>query len=210
MLRDNVCSGALPPGKKLVISSLAADMNVSITPVREALQRLQREGLVTEVPFSGVHVSRLSVGELRELFGIRGVLEGYAIGLTADGLTEQDFADFDEQLETLEEATQRGDAAAFRQANLAFHAVLLRGDIGSALRAMIDQVFRNTERYRTASIELEQAYLDNAQAEHRLIVAALKKRRVSEAESIARRHALTFVDHLAEAIERSQRENHQD
>lgn len=210
MIRDNVCSGALPPGKKLVIKGLAADMNVSITPVREALQRLQREGLVVEVPFSGVHVSRLSVNELRELFAIRGVLEGYAIKQTAGGLTEQDFADFDEQIEKLEDATQRGDARAFRQANLAFHALLLRGDIGSALRGMIDQVFRNTERYRTAGIELDQAYLENAQAEHRQLVAALRLRRASEAESIARQHALTFVDHIAESLERSQRENHQD
>lgn len=210
MIREGICSGSLPPGKKLVISSLASEMNVSITPVREALQRLQREGLVTEVPFSGVHVSRLSVSELRELFAIRGVLEGYAIALTVDSLTEADFSDLDVQLEKLEEATRRGDTANFRQANLEFHALLLRGEIGSALRGMIDQVFRNTERYRNAGIELDQEYLDIAQAEHRQIVAALKKGQASEAEMIARKHALTFVNHIAESLERSQSENHQD
>lgn len=203
LLRDDICAGTLPPGQKLVISTLAAEMDVSITPVREALRRLQREGLVAEVPYSGVYVSRLSVVELRELFAIRGVLEGYAISLITGTFSDHDLSDIDEQLERLEEATRRGDASAFRQANLAFHALLLRGDIGPSLREMIDQVFRNTERYRTAGIELDQAYLDHAQAEHRRLVAAVKKGDAAEAERIARQHALTFVNHIAESLERS-------
>ena len=208
MLLEGICSRELPPGQKLVIDALAREMGVSITPVREALRRLQREGLVTEIPYSGMHVSQLAINEIRELFAIRGVLEGYALRLITDTLTDKDFDLIDGELEQLEKVTRTGDTAAFRHHNFHFHSTLLRGDIGQALREMIDQLTRNTERYRAAGAVLSQDYLDSAQAEHRELVSLLKERRAVEAETLARQHALTFANHLMSHLERSHLENY--
>lgn len=210
MLLDSICSGALPPGHKLVIDSLAREMNVSITPVREALQRLQREGLVTEVPYSGMHVSKLEPDEIRELFAIRGVLEGYALRLVVESLTEEHLKRIEREFKGLEEATMAGDTSAFRERNFRFHATLLQGNIGQNLRDMIEQLVRNTERYRAAGAILSQDYLDAAQAQHRQLVALLREHRAAEAEMLSRQHAVTFADYLADHLERSQREDHED
>lgn len=197
-----ICSGALSPGHKLVIDSVARELGLSITPVREALRRLQHEGLVTEVPYSGMQVSALSTIELRELFGIRGVLEGYAIRLATERFTDDDLETIQRELDILEESTKRGDIAAFRRHNTRFHeAILRRGKGEGALADMIHQLTRNTERYRAAGALLDQAYLEAAQAEHRCLVELIRQRRVDEAELLARRHALTFVNHLAWRLE---------
>lgn len=197
-----ICSGALSPGQKLVIDSIARKLGLSITPVREALRRLQHEGLVTEVPYSGMQVSAFSTEELRELFGIRGVLEGYAIRMATDRLTDADLETIQAELDVLEDSTERGDVAAFRRHNTRFHeAILHRGMGKGALAEMIRQLTRNTERYRAAGAVLDQAYLEAAQAEHRRLVEFLRQRRADEAEMLTRNHALTFVNHLSRRLE---------
>jgi DNA-binding GntR family transcriptional regulator len=201
-LRDAICSGALPPGQKLVIDGLAREMGVSITPVREALGRLQREGLVADSPYSGVRVSDLSLAELRELYTIRGVLEGLAVRMAAERLTAAALREIRRDLTFLEEATANGDVAAFREHNLRFHDAILAGCRSTPLLEMIAQITRNTERYRRAgNIVLGQPYLDAAETEHQRLMTLLEQRRGEDAEALARNHALTFIAHMERSLE---------
>jgi DNA-binding GntR family transcriptional regulator len=201
-VRDAICSGALPPGQKLVIDGLARDMGVSITPVREALGRLQREGLVTDAPYSGVRVSDLSLTELRELYTIRGALEGLAVRMAAERLTAEALAAIRDELTALEAATARGDVSAFREPNVRFHDAILAGCRSAPLLEMIAQVTRNTERYRrTGNIVLGQPYLDAVEAEHQRLMTLLEQRRGEDAEALARNHALTFIAHMERSLE---------
>jgi len=203
-----ISSGRLRPGEKLVIDALARDFHVSITPVREALMRLKREGLVLEVPYSGVYVSKLDFEELRELFLLRGVLEGYGARLAVEHVTEADLAAIRQAHETLDRAATRGDVAAFREGNLRFHALMLASVPGRALQDVIAQLVRNTERYRAiGDTHLDRAYLEAASADHRRVMAAFEARRGEEVEALARAHALTFVTHLERCLraERAER-----
>jgi len=196
-----ISSGRLPPGEKLVIDALARDFNVSITPVREALMRLKREGLVLEVPYSGVYVSKLDLDELRELFLLRGVLEGYGAHLAVEHVTEADLAALRRQYEDLDRAATRGDVAAFREGNLRFHALMLAPAPGRALQDVITLLVRNTERYRAiGDRHLDRTYLEAASADHRRVMAAFEARRGEEVETLARAHALTFVTHLERCL----------
>lgn len=206
-LLASICSSRLRPGSKLVIDALARDMSVSITPVREALRRLQREGLVTEVPYSGMFVSELSPDEIRELFALRGVLEGYAVSLTVELFEPPDLDALDYELRQLQVALEETDPSAFRRHNAAFHELLLGRCVGTKLRDMIDQLVRNTERYRAAAAVLDASYLEHAQREHVRIVDLVRRRRGVELEALLREHALTFARHLAEYVEREQRED---
>ncbi|MDB4893986.1 MAG: GntR family transcriptional regulator [Firmicutes bacterium] len=202
MLQSAIATGELLPGRKLVIDALARQLQVSITPVREALMRLQREGLVTEVPYSGMHVSKLSTTELRELFSLRGLLEGYAVRLAADGLTASDLEAIRTDLELMEEASEQGDQPRFREINMRFHTAILSAAGGTALQELIGQLTRNTERYRNvADHTFDRDYLKAAQVEHRLLFSLLEQRRGEEAELLARKHALTFVAYMSRHLE---------
>jgi DNA-binding GntR family transcriptional regulator len=196
-----IAAGRLAPGQKLVIDALAQQLAVSITPVREALMWLQREGLVVDVPFTGTSVSKHSLEELRELHEMRGVLEGYATRLALGRFRSAELDAIQQELQTLDEAAAQGDVARFREHNVRFHETILRPGCGPQLQALLAQLKRNTDRYRiVAESILDQAYLNEAQAEHRRLVALLRRRRGEAAEALTRRHALTFVTHLARCM----------
>jgi DNA-binding GntR family transcriptional regulator len=78
MLQDAILSEELRPGDRLSVSELARQMNISRTPVREAVQRLVYDGLAVHVPYRGVDVVRVGVDDLRQLFEVREVLDGLA------------------------------------------------------------------------------------------------------------------------------------
>jgi DNA-binding GntR family transcriptional regulator len=195
-----ICSGQLPPGEKLIIDNLARELSVSITPVREALMRLEREGLVTETPYSGMQVTQFSVEELMELFAIRGLLEGFAVKKAVAVLTDADIARIGRELEALEDATRKHDSVAFREYNTRFHDAILNRAGGRALPDLIAQFTRNTERYRAAGTLLDQDYLEASQAEHRELFKLLQERKADEAEKLVREHALTFASSLVRHV----------
>lgn len=208
-LGDLISSGQLVPGEKLVIDRLARQFDVSITPVREALRRLQHEGLVTETPYRGVIVSKASHEQLRELFAVRGLLEGYAAAEACRVMSAAEFAVTDGLLAALERATAAADVREFRRLNREFHDSFVHRAPSRALQAAIADIARNTERYRLADTCLDSAYLAAAQAEHRQLYTLLRKGRGEELERLHRRHAMTFVDHLIRGQETEPRAHHQ-
>jgi DNA-binding GntR family transcriptional regulator len=82
-LRKAIVSGDITPGERLMEVSLAEQMGVSRTPVREAIRRLEAEGLVTMIPRKGTHVSELTVKDIMDVLEVRGALDKLATGLAA-------------------------------------------------------------------------------------------------------------------------------
>jgi DNA-binding GntR family transcriptional regulator len=207
-VRRAITSGRFPPGQRLVIDDLAADLGVSITPVREALRQLQREGLVSDVPFSGMQVAAPSVAELKELYAVLGVLEGFAVRRAAELLSPTEIRDLGRMLDLLGDAAEQGDVVAFRRLNDRFHRrIVSRGAGDGMLMQLIEQLSRNVDRYSAAGDHLDRVYLEAAQAEHQQLYAYLRSKEGEAAESLARHHALTFAEHLMRRLE-EQREDH--
>jgi DNA-binding GntR family transcriptional regulator len=195
-LGELICSGGFVPGEKLVIDKLAKQFDVSITPVREAMRRLQREGLVTETPYRGMTVTRATDEQLRELFAVRGLLEGYAAAEASQVMTAEDLAVTAGLLDALERATDDNDVREFRRRNTEFHNSFVHKAPSQALQDAIGAIARNTERYRHSDDVFDRAYLEASQAEHRELLTLLQQRRRDDLERLHRRHAMTFVDHL--------------
>ena len=95
MLRELILAGSLPAGAKLGEAELATRLDVSRTPVREALSRLAAEGLVDLVPNRGARVARWSDEDLEQIFELRLRLEPYAVGLAVPRLTDSDLDDLE-------------------------------------------------------------------------------------------------------------------
>ncbi len=115
-LRDAIMRCELVPRQRLVIEDLARELQVSASPVREALQLLQSEGLVSNVPHTGATVSPIARESITEVFELMEGLEIVATRTTAQRMTAKDTAGFDEILTAMDDALRAG---RYEQAGLA-------------------------------------------------------------------------------------------
>ncbi len=186
-LREGILSGRLPPGTRIVVGEVAAALGVSDIPVRESLQRLESEGLVTLTPHVGARVTPIDLAGLSELYLMRSVLEALAARLAADVLSAADFGRLQELNGAMRAAGERGDAEAAGQLNWAFHEALCR-PVGypRLLRTVSD--LRDATRRFQALFSLVPERIAVSVAEHEAILEALKARDGALAEELVRRH----------------------
>lgn len=127
-IRDRILSGDYPPGHHLRETAVAADLNVSRTPVREALHRLAADGLVELYPNRGARVAGWSDEEVEEIFGLRVLLEGYAASRAAAQMDDETLAELTElaaRMEEIDEADGDGARDEIAELNVAFHLLIL-------------------------------------------------------------------------------------
>ena len=123
-LKDSLLSGRLSPGVRLTEEHLARELGISRTPVREALHKLESEGLIKPLETRGFVVSRDTRDEVQELFEIRAVLEGYALRVICDRITPATLAELEEAVEKAEDALGRDSISEVFQWNTRFHDTL--------------------------------------------------------------------------------------
>jgi DNA-binding GntR family transcriptional regulator len=121
VLRAAILGGTVPPGGQLRERDIATELGVSRSPLREALTRLEEEGLVVKVPFRGAFVMQVSAQEVAEIASVRLLVEPYAGELAREALRGPDRARFTRTLEDLTRATETNDIPASIDAHLHFH-----------------------------------------------------------------------------------------
>lgn len=126
-LRAAILAGSIAPGTRLSVPELARQLNVSRTPAREALQRLQHEGLVSMTPRRGAEVLGGRPGDLRELFEFREALEGMAARLAATRMTAQEKDRLGEEFEAHAAAVRRSDLFDHIEHDQEFHEIFIAG-----------------------------------------------------------------------------------
>jgi DNA-binding GntR family transcriptional regulator len=120
-IRDAILSGALPPGTQLREAHIANEMKISRSPIREALSRLEEEGLVEKIAFRGAFVASVSPDTIAEIGAIRVLIEPYAVDLALERLTAADWKQLEQMIAKFAKATERRNGAAQIEAHLAFH-----------------------------------------------------------------------------------------
>lgn len=183
-LFEAIEQGTLKPGTRLVELELSAWLGASRTPVREALGRLESEGLVARDPSRGVMVAELDPGLVAELYAMREVLEGTAAALAARHASE---AEIDALREIAAKDRALTEPAAIARANRHFHEALFRSAHNRFL-------LRAVNTLRQSMVLLGRTTLatpgrpDKARGEHDAIVKAIAKRDPQAADAAARAH----------------------
>ena len=139
-LRQAIIDGDLKPGSRLRQEELANRFGISPTPIREALRRLQAEGLVVTEPHKGTRVAPFDVNLTREIYMIRGVLEGLAARLAAQHVTPEIIRRMEQEQQKLSEALEQGDSQAMRRSNYEFHTILYAAADSPVLMGLIESL----------------------------------------------------------------------
>jgi DNA-binding GntR family transcriptional regulator len=188
-LRDAIVAGTLAPGSKLSERSLAVSLGISAQPIREALRRLEGEGMVETRPRSGTFVASLDEDRLFEMGHIRAVLEAASAGLAARKAAPADVAALQARLHAIGAATRQGNAAALAAANDAFH-VMLHSITGNAFLIRSLQALRAYLHIGGARLLVDPDQTQQALTEHAEIVAAVAAGDAERAEALMRAHTL--------------------
>lgn len=121
ILRTAILDGTMPPGAQLRETHIAADLGISRSPLREAMTKLEEEGLIVKIPFRGSFVVEVSAQDVAEIASVRALVEPYAAELSAETLRGPERARLTQIIEELHRATENNDIPASIDAHLRFH-----------------------------------------------------------------------------------------
>jgi len=200
-IKESILNFRVPPGTQLNIEDLADQMGISRTPVREALLRLEGDGLVRAVPRVGFFVTEITRRDLEELFELRALLEGHAVEKATSLLSDDELAHVDRLLEGSVAAVEQGDLDKFLETEIAFHTLLIERAPNRRLIEMMESLQDLTYRERILSIK----YLENVRescTEHRRIVEALYQRDGELAARLMREHICAVRDRMLQFVDR--------
>lgn len=192
-LRHAILSGSLPGGSRLVQTDIAAQLNVSTTPVREALRDLTSDGLVQFDPHHGAVVYAIDMDELKEIYEIRKALESLAIRLAVSRITK---AQLEEAAALQRKMVKEKDPAAWVTKNWEFHSLLEEAANSSRLAGLVKNIQGTAALYVAHSVKLEPKRIQEGNKEHHAILDAMRNGDADKAADILRQH----LDRTLEAI----------
>jgi DNA-binding GntR family transcriptional regulator len=191
-VREAIIGLQLAPGQRISQLELARQLEVSRTPLREALRLLEREGLIEPSTLHGLVVIKpLSMDELEDLYSLRVVGESLAIWLSVPRLDRESCRALAGELATID----KGDPVASRAAHRRFHAGL-RAGAGERLRRELEQLFEHAERYQLALTRRSRK--SRPQREHRAILRACREGDRGTAAELIMDHCAATVYELIE------------
>lgn len=200
-LRDRIFSGDLPAGHRLVIADIAAQLNVSLTPVREAVSQLTVEGYVDTLPRKGTFVRELSNKEFLDAYEVLGVLDAYAAERAATRISD----DALRQLESLTvEMSADTSIDRYVELNREIHGLIARESGNQALLDITNRLREEVTRYRYMSLAVDKR-MQKSRHEHRAILDTLKKRTPAAAAKATEEHRKNTFAAMEEFIQSKDR-----
>jgi DNA-binding GntR family transcriptional regulator len=184
-IRRRILRGILPPASPLNQDALAPELGVSVTPVREAVRRLEAEGLVQFQAHKSVIVSPLSRSELSEIYDVRLQLDPYAAAIATTKASEAAL----EHIEQMARTQVSSDPLEQVMINRTFHRAIYAESGNSLLIGILDRLWERTDRYRILLVSSE-IDVKAVVREHLEIVAAMRARRSRQVAKLIRAHVL--------------------
>lgn len=187
-LRRAIVEGYFAPGERLIQDKIAEQMGVSRSPVREAIRRLESEGLIEVAPVRGVIVINMPLDEAVGLYDLREVLEGLAARLAALNISPEQLAELRECMKSMEKlATPKNGLQQWVRENTRFHEVIVRASRNRKLSELLP-ILHESIGVLCRAIESNPERVVEAMREHEAIVAAIAEGNAEEAERLGRLH----------------------
>lgn len=203
-LKRRIINQELRPGSRLIVGHIAEEMGISLTPVREALTRLVKDGLVDMIPHKGAYVAKPTKKNFEDLFAVRQALETLAVRLATPKLTRADFKAMDEILEYGEKSLSAGDSKSWLEADEKLHDFIIRKSENEVLIQIFSQIWDRIHIFRVWTVRYPDR-MKRASSEHRNIVSALKERDAQGAEKLMMEHIEnTFLAGIENESEKKQ------
>ena len=194
-LRNSILNGDLKPGERLMEVQLAEQLGVSRTPVREAIRKLELEGLLIMVPRKGAYVADVSVKDILDVLEVRSVLEGLAAALAAERMTEEELEELELISYHFKRCIENGDTEGMIERDMQFHDRILNSTRNVKLIQIAHGLQEQVQRFRVTYFS-EYHKSDALLSEHQAVLEAIANRDASQAQQVAQYH----IDMLGNTI----------
>ncbi|HJA43454.1 MAG TPA: GntR family transcriptional regulator [Candidatus Dorea stercoravium] len=194
-LRQAILRGELKPGERLMEIQLANKLGVSRTPIREAIRKLELEGLVLMIPRKGAEVAEITEKSLRDVLEVRRALEELAVELVCEKITEEQIQDLKDAAEEFKESLESGDITRIAEADVKFHDVIYMATDNQKLIQLLNNLREQMYRYRVEYLkrsDFHQQLID----EHEEIIETIESGQKDRAVQVVCQH----VDNQVEAV----------
>lgn len=188
-LRQGILMGELEPGERLMEVQLANRLGVSRTPIREAIRKLELEGLVVMIPRKGAEVAKISEKDLRDVLELRCALEELASELACERMNDDMFEQLNEAFLEFKNGIYNTDLSIIAELDEKFHNVIYESTQNQKLIQMINNLKEQMYRYRLEYIKDENKRSGLVE-EHRMIVDILKRKDIVMAKQVVREHII--------------------
>lgn len=196
-LRQAILTGELKPGERLMEIHLANKLGVSRTPIREAIRKLELEGLVTMIPRRGAEVAQITGKSLQDVLEVRRSLDALCAELACERISNEEIAALEAACKDFEEATHTRDTRVIAAADVALHDIIIKATNNNRLVQLVNNLAEQMYRYRFEYIK-DYSMHSRLVEEHRIIFEAIRKKDKETAAAAAVMH----IDNQMESIAR--------
>lgn len=192
-LRESILNGDLKPGERLMEISLAEQLGVSRTPVREAIRKLEKEKFVEMLPRKGAYVADLTAKDILDVLEMRINLEGFAAALAAERMTDGEISLLEASLKDFQDAVSRQDRLVMVEKDNEFHDRIFQATKNGKLIEIVKDLHDQFQRFRLIYFNEFDNYME-LQSWHNRIFKAIKDRHPGDARLAAEQHVRLIMD----------------
>ena len=196
IVRERILKGEYQIGEKIKESSIAQELNVSRTPIREAFKMLEEEGLLDYLPNRGCYAKGFTKRDVSDIYTVREALEEIAMTWACERITDEEIDKLEEQCELMDFYTKKRDVQKILTMNSSFHDIIYNST-GSRFLAQVLRSYKGYLDKTRKSVFYREEFLDSIQEEHKAIFEAVKSRDKEQA-------VIAIKKHLASSKERTE------
>ncbi len=189
-IKENILEGKYKAGDSLTENRIAEELNVSRTPVREAIRQLEFEDLVVSIPNRGVFVMGLSRQDAKDIYDIRKLIEGQIICWAVDRITKDELNKLYEIVELMEFYTKKNDSENLARLDTNFHKTIYDACKSKHLNRMFTCLHSNMQLARQISLKKPER-AEQSLSEHKMILEAIERRDKKIASKLMLEHVRT-------------------
>jgi DNA-binding GntR family transcriptional regulator len=199
VLKESIIKGFLEPGTKLLENKIAEEMQVSRTPVREAMQKLAAEGFVRTTPNQTMVVTEVSPEDVKEVLQIRGVLEGLAARIAAKKINRQEIDELENVVTQMSLHLTKKDLSSYCQVDDEFHDLILNICGNKWIIQIRDNLGTFIYRFRIKSLSVPGRFKHSLE-EHQAIMESLREHDSAEADRLSQVHMENTVKNILKNV----------
>jgi len=202
ILRKAIIRGDIKPNSKLSLTEIAKSLGVSNTPIREAVNKLESEGLINIIPNKGIIVKENNIDDFKEILQIRAFLDGLIVKIALQKIADKEIDEIMEIIHEMEQCVKEDNRITYNDLDIKFHDIFLNIAGNNTLKEIYNKLTEQGYRFRLRTLKITDR-MNKSLEEHKEIAFNVKERNLDEAVRVSQKH----IESISKSIEEDEKKS---